>query len=213
MLESLAALRSNARGFTVAAALALSLAALPASAASAGSADSGDRLHFVILSPGDRGSSSFDAGTDDFNRAQALRGGSGGLIYFRQDGAAYVIRDPDMLRRADAIMEPQRELGMRQGKLGARQGALGKAQGDLGAEQGRLGALQANATPEEQAELSQAQGQLGRMEGEFGAKQGELGEKQGELGREQARLSQIAGENLRSLVAEALQRGLAQRVE
>jgi hypothetical protein len=36
---------------------------------------------------------------------------------------------------------------------------------------------------------------------------------QGKVGREQARLAKIAGANLRGLINEAIQRGLAQRVD
>jgi bla regulator protein BlaR1 len=193
--------------------LRISVAALSALAMSIPStATAGDRTSYVLFSPGSE-SISMSGSTDDMSRARALRRGSEALLYVREDGAAYVIRDPATLAQAQELFRPEEELGARQGELGQRQGELGRRQGELGAEQGRLGALQANATPREQAELGAQQGELGRRQGELGAQQGELGRQQGELGREQARLAQIAQEKLQVLVAEAIRRGLAQRVD
>lgn len=214
MLTPLAHLPSNARRLAIAGALALSLAAAPASAAAAqwtGSVQAEDQFRYIMFSAAD-GSSTMNATTDDYRRAQALRAPGQALLYFRQDGAAYVIRDPAFLRQADALFEPQRVLGRRQGELGRQQGELGRRQGALGREQGRLGALQANARPREAAELGRQQGELGRRQGELGAQQGELGRRQGELGRQQAIAGRAATARLRVLVAEAIQRGLAQRV-
>jgi hypothetical protein len=185
------------------------LSALAMSAAPAAAADS--RINYVLFSPGSE-SLSMSGSTDDIDRARALRRGNEALLYVREGGATYVIRDPATLAQARALFRPQEELGARQGELGRRQGELGEQQGKLGAEQGRLGALQANSPPREAAALAIQQGELGRRQGELGEQQGELGRQQGELGREQARLAAIAQEKLRALVADALRRGIAQRV-
>src|SRR5690349_16440894 len=103
----------------------------------AASADPADRLSYVLLD-GSGSSSMMNGSTDDWRRAEAYRAGQAGLLYVRQDGAAYVIRDADILRRARTIMQPQKELGARQGALGRQQGKLGHRQGALGAEQARL---------------------------------------------------------------------------
>jgi len=189
------------------------LAALSASAmfvAPAAAAD--ERINYVLFSPGTE-SVSMSGSTDDIRRARTLRRGQEALLYVREDGSAYVIRDPATLAQARDLFRPEEELGARQGELGRRQGELGRQQGELGAEQGRLGALQANATPREAAQLAIQQGELGRRQGELGARQGDLGRQQGELGREQARLAHIAQEKLQALVADAIRRGLAQRVD
>ena len=157
--------------------LRIAVAALSALAMSIPStATAGDRTSYVLFSPGSE-SISMSGSTDDISRARAFRRGSEALLYVRENGAAYVIRDPATLAQAQELFRPEEELGARQGELGQRQG------------------------------------ELGRRQGELGAQQGELGRQQGELGREQARLAQIAQEKLQVLVAEAIRRGLAQRVD
>lgn len=171
-----------------------------------------DRLSYVLLTGSD-GSAMMSASTDDIRRARALQAGSAALLYVRQDGAAYVIRDPAILRRADAIMAPQRALGRAQGVLGKQQGELGGRQGALGAEQGRLGTLMANSTPRQMGELGRQMGELGHRQAALGEQQAALGRRQAALGREQARLAELAKPQFRALVADAIRRGLAQRVD
>ena len=177
----------------------------------AGTVQSADHVNYVLFAA-DSDSTSMSGSMDDLHRAQAHRSAREALLYVRQGAEAYVIRDAATLREARALLKPQEEMGERQGELGRRQGELGKKQGALGAEQGRLGALQANARPSEAAELGRQQGELGRRQGELGKQQGELGRQQGELGKEQARLAKIAREQMRALIADAIRRGLAQRV-
>jgi len=119
--------------------LPLALALAPAQPASA--AD----LSYVLVTG--NGNSTMSGSSEDLRRAEAFRGGNAPMLYFRENGAAYLIRDRAILHRAEAIMKPQQELGARQGALGAQQGALGARQGALGAEQGRLGARMADSTP------------------------------------------------------------------
>lgn len=190
----------------------VALAALAALAALPSAAMGTQRVHYVLFSPGSE-STSMSGSMDDMRRARALRHGTEALLYVRYGGAGYVVRDAATLSEAHAIMRPQQELGERQGELGRRQGELGRRQGELGAEQGRLGAMQANARPREAAELARQQGELGRRQGELGAQQGELGRQQGLLGQEQARLAKIASAKLEALVAEAVRRCKATRVD
>ena len=201
------------RALAFAGALLLSLSTVAVTAAPAHAADnwSGNRLSYVLMT-GDGQHSMMSGSTDDYNRARAYRAGNAPLLYVRQDGAAYVIRDAATLRRAEAIMQPQQELGRRQGELGRQQGALGRQQGALGAEQGRLGRLMADARVREMHELGQQQGELGRRQGALGAQQAALGQRQAALGREQARLAALAEPQFRALLDEAIRRGLAQRV-
>jgi hypothetical protein len=171
------------------------LTALAMSVAPAFAAD--NRTNYVLFSPGSE-SVSMSGSSDDVRRARALRRGNEALLYVREGDVAYVIRDPATLAQARAIFR--------------RQGELGRQQGLLGAEQGRLGALQGNSPPRVAAELAIQQGELGRRQGELGRQQGELGRQQGELGREQERLARIAQDKLRALVADAIRRGISQRV-
>ena len=192
--------------------LALAMAPLPALAAGSTQIYSDNRLSYVLMT-GDDHHSMMSGSTGDYNRARALRAGNAPLLYVRQDGAAYVIRDAGTLRRAEAIMAPQQELGRRQGELGRQQGALGAQQGRLGAEQGRLGAQMAMSTPARMRELGAQQGELGQRQGALGAQQAALGQRQAALGREQKRLHDLAQPQFRALLQDAIQRGLAQRVD
>lgn len=147
------------------------------------------------------------------SRAEALYGGKGPLLYVRENGASYVIRDPETLNRANAILAPQQEVGRRQGELGKQQGELGKQQGEIGKEQSRLGRLMGSSTAADRRVLGDQQAELGRRQGELGKLQGELGKRQGELGKEQGRLARLAQPQLRALVADAIRRGVAQRID
>lgn len=211
MIDPLRLVRHGRR--VVLAALAAFCALLaPIDPPAASAAQPEDGAAYVLLSPGSR-SSTMSGSMDDLRRARALRAGLEGLLYVRRGGSAFVIRDSATLRRAEAIFEPQQALGARQAELGARQAALGHRQARLGAEQGRLGRQQADASPRRAVELGRRQAALGRQQDALGRQQGELGRQQGALGREQHRLSRVADESMRALLAEAIERGLAQRVD
>jgi bla regulator protein blaR1 len=180
----------------------------PAAAAS----KDAERTSYVLFHTGGD-SSTMSGSTDDIGRAKALRTGREALLYFRHGGTAYVIRDVETLRRAEALTQPQRELGAQQAGLGRRQAALGRSQADLGLKQASLGARQANASPRRASDLSRDQAELGRQQHALGEQQNALGARQSALGREQARLSRIADEGFRALFAEAIRDGTAQRVD
>jgi bla regulator protein BlaR1 len=176
----------------------------------AGTIEADGRTSYVLLTAGSR-SSMMSGTTDDLRRARALRVGREGLLYVRQGGDAYVIRDAATLRRAEAIFEPQQALGARQAELGSRQAALGSRQAALGAEQARLGARQAGASPRQAEALGRQQDALGRQQDALGRQQDALGRQQDALGREQGRLGREAQGRLGALMEEAIRRGVAQR--
>jgi hypothetical protein len=192
----------------------LLIAVVPVQSASAETANTthSDRLTYVLLTGGD-GSAMMSGSSEDIRRARSLQAGNAPLLYVRQNGAAYVIRDPAILRRAETIMQPQRELGKRQGELGRQQGALGRQQGELGRQQGELGRQMADARVRELGELGRQMGELGRRQAALGEQQAVLGRQQAALGREQARLAELAQPKFRALVDEAIRRGLAQRLD
>jgi beta-lactamase regulating signal transducer with metallopeptidase domain len=119
--------------------------------------DGAPHLTFVFFLDDDQSTSS--GSTADVERARRFRSGGGQLLWFRQDGREYIVRDPAVLREVQDIWRPVSELGAEQGKIGAQQGALGARQGDIGAKQGALGA---------------EQGRLGARQGALGARQGML---------------------------------------
>lgn len=178
----------------------------------ASTAQCADRASYVLLAPGSR-SSTMSGSMDDLRRARSLRAGSEGLLYVRHCDAAYAIRDAATLRQAQSIFKPQEALGAQQAELGSRQAALGHRQARLGGEQARLGLQQAGAPPRRAAELSRQQEALGRQQDALGRQQDVLGRQQGALGREQERLASEADAKFRALLDEAIQRGVARRVE
>ena len=212
MTEPLASLSRTCR-CALATFASLSLVAILAypPAVAVAAAESPDGTSYVLLHPGSR-SSSMSGSAEDLSRARALRAGSEGLLYVRQGGAAYVIRDAATLRRAEAIFKPQQALGARQAELGSRQAALGARQARLGAEQARLAARQAGGSPSRQQALGRQQEALGRQQNALGVQQDALGRQQSALGREQARLAREAKVKFGALIADALRRGLAQRI-
>lgn len=180
-------------------------------AVAASDTPSSQRTSYVLLSPGNS-NSTMSGSTDDLRRAQALRAGREGLLYVRQNGIAYVVRDAATLSRAEAIFAPQRVMGARQAELGSRQSAFGSRQAALGAEQARLGARQASASPRQQQVLGRQQAELGRRQDALGRQQDALGRQQSALGREQSRLGREADAKFRDLLADALRSGVARRV-
>ncbi|KAB8168050.1 hypothetical protein FKV24_016445 [Lysobacter maris] len=151
-------------------------------------------------------------------------------LWLRQGDARYLISDPALLRRFDALYEPVEQLGRQQRELGDRQGRLGEQQGRLGQEQGELGMRQAelsletarraregagrraDAKREERAEISARQQELGARQRELGQRQAELGRQQSELGARQAEASRRAEEGVRRLLENALASGAAKRL-
>jgi hypothetical protein len=147
--------------------------AMPVPASAAPDVQSAERkpreaphLTFVFFLDDDQ--TTMSGSTNDIARARRFRSGGGQLLWFRQDGREYVIRDADVLREVQAIWEPVNQLGEEQGKLGTKQGELGTRQGEIGTKQGELGT---------------EQGRLGTRQGVLGTRQGTL------AGREAAGLS------------------------
>ena len=167
---------------------------------------------YVLFDPGS-GSTTMSGSTEDLRRARALRSGTQALLYVRHGRTAYVIRDAATLAQARAIFAPQQELGSRQAHLGSRQAALGSHQARIGALQARLGSRQAVASSRESEELGRQQDALGRQQDALGAQQEMLGRHQEALGREQERAARIAQRKLAALLADAIRRGVAQRVQ
>lgn len=147
-----------------------------------------------------------DGSSIDSDKVRALRKNGEPLLWFRRDGAEYVVRDRELVEQAREILRPQMELGEQQAELGGRQGELGAQQGELGARQGELGSKQ-GALGAEQARLAAAQAELAGTDGreaelrerrdelerrmrELAARQRELAERQRELGAKQRALAE-----------------------
>lgn len=124
--------------------LAGALISSPSLAAEAGR--SSGAWAYVLFAPGSQ-SISMSGSMDDVRRAKSFRSDSEGVLYVRQGASAYLIRDADTLRKAQALFEPQKALGAQQGELGSRQSALGCQQSRLSAQQAQIGRRQAGSSP------------------------------------------------------------------
>nr|WP_295842144.1 M56 family metallopeptidase [uncultured Xanthomonas sp.] len=173
-----------------------------------------------------KGNHSTMSGSSD-ELASMKRETQGDGLWFRRGGKRYVVHDPALLARFDALFEPIGKLGAQQGELGKRQGALGREQGELGREQGKLAqeaaaralaridmdAVAAKAQANAQAALAQRQDALSAKMRTLGAQQAALGRQQGELGARQGELSAQLDREVDRLFDAAIAAGSAQRLE
>jgi hypothetical protein len=119
------------------------------------------RLNFVMF--GNDRDTTMSGSTEDIRRARALRRGSERMLWFRQSGREYVVRDPALLAQVLDLWKPVGQLGDQQGVLGTRQGELGTRQGEIGTLQGVLGT--------EQGRVGTRQGRLGERQGVLAARE------------------------------------------
>ncbi|MCW0413679.1 M56 family metallopeptidase [Xanthomonas sacchari] len=173
-----------------------------------------------------KGNHSTMSGSSD-ELASMKRETQGDGLWFRRGGKRYVVHDPALLARFDALFEPIGKLGVQQGELGKRQGALGREQGELGREQGKLAqeaaaralaridmdAVAAKAQANAQAALAQRQDALSAKMRALGEQQAALGRQQGELGARQGELSAQLDREVDRLFDAAIAAGNAQRLE
>jgi len=168
--------------------------------------------------------------SDDIVTARKQQQGNAPVLWVRQDGQQYVVRDPDTLKRIKAAHAPMEALGAQQGKLGEAQGALGERQGDLGVKQGELGVKMSAIATEQaaaamrggegrQVELDRKMEALAREQEALAKRQEALARQQEPLARQQEALArQQAAAVVRMqrdvdrLVGEAIRSGKAQRL-
>lgn len=116
--------------------------------------------------------------TRDIELARRHRRTGERLLWFRQAGREYVVRDASVIDQVVNLWAPVNVIGDEQGKVGARQGEIGARQGEIGQRQGRVGSEQ----------------------GVIGAKQGAIGDRQGRLAARE--VSARTDEERRSIDAE-----------
>jgi hypothetical protein len=98
-------------------------------------------LNYVYFR-GDDDRTSMSGNIKDIDRARRHRQAGEQVLWFREGGHEYVIRDPATLKHIDVTWKPVDELGEKMGKLGGRIGDIGRQQGEIGAQQGLLGTRQ-----------------------------------------------------------------------
>jgi beta-lactamase regulating signal transducer with metallopeptidase domain len=240
----------------------------------------GDDEEAYALVRRDRGGITMSGSSRDIERVKALRNNVGGdFLWFRHDGRAYTVTDPNLVARAgrawqqseavgkqmkalghemEAHGERMNALGREMGKLGPRSiptpamleaqqriGKLAGRQGTLVAQQAQFAAriaarghvdeprmeremeaMEARLDAEMEALEAQIDREVEKIEAEaermahdneaFGRRMEEaakpmeaLGERMGDLGERQERLATQADREVRTLIEEALDRGLA----
>jgi beta-lactamase regulating signal transducer with metallopeptidase domain len=146
---------------------------------------------------------------------------NGDYIYFQHNGKPYLIQDPQIIAKAQALLAPMKALREQQRLLGDQQALLGAQQRVLGSKQRsvkivetpefkqqmaelqktikeldlpRLTAqIDQHALAELQSHLGEIQSRVGELESQFGAQQGQIGEEQGKLGEQQGKLGEQQG--------------------
>jgi bla regulator protein blaR1 len=104
---------------------------------------------------------------------------------------------PDMTAELDKLKAELKKLSS-----GATVEQVGEIQSEIGELQSKIGEIQSHAGDQ--------QGRLGEQMGALGEKQGKLGELQGELGRQQGELAEEASRQMKTLLDEAITKGIAQ---
>lgn len=149
-------------------------------------------------------------------------------LWVRRDGVAWMIDDPHILARANALFTPAESLGDQQSTLGEQQAELGLRQAELGVQQAQLGQQQMEASlklqrmvREQAAEseidrvaarieaLGTQQEALGEQQEALGLAQEALGSQQEALSEQQDALSEQAQDALSQLIDEAMAQGKA----
>jgi len=88
-----------------------------------------------------------------FDSGDVLPRQSGDYIYFQHDGKPYLIQDPQIIAKAQQLLEPMKELGEKQKELGAQQRVLGAQQRVLGAQQRSIKIVESPEFRREMVEL------------------------------------------------------------
>lgn len=187
----------------------------------------------------DENSTTMSGDTRDIERVRRLRHGKEPILWFRDGGQEYVIRDPATLKQVDATWKPVREIGAQQGELGSKQGELGKAQGELGVRAGLIGTREGtlalresaldmrasgdNLSPADKDQIARQRQELRQQQRalrkemhavekpmrELGERMAVLGREMEELGRQMTAASQKAEAELRALFKRAIASGIA----
>jgi bla regulator protein blaR1 len=104
-------------------------------------------LNYVLFR--DDKTTSMSGKLSDIERARRYKQPSERILWFRDGGHEYVVRDPATLKEIETLWRPVNELGEAQGKLGSQVGELGRKMGELGSQQGLLGTRQGTLSTRE----------------------------------------------------------------
>jgi hypothetical protein len=153
-----------------------------------------------------------------FDSGDHLPSKSGDYIYFQHNGKPYLIQDPQIIAKAQALLAPMKALGEQHRALHDQQALLHDQQRMLHSQQRAIKLVETpefkqqmaelqkkireldlprltaqidqHALAEVQAHLGEIQARVGELQSQFGAQQGEFGEQMGKLGEQQGKLGE-----------------------
>jgi BlaR1 peptidase M56 len=153
-----------------------------------------------------------------FDSGDHLPSKSGDYIYFQHNGKPYLIQDPQIIAKAQALLEPMKTLGEKRGLLRDQQALLRDRQRMLHSQQRAIKLVETpefkqqmaelqktikeldlprltaqidqKALAEVQAHIGEIQARVGELQSQFGAQKGQFGEQMGKLGEQQGKLGQ-----------------------
>jgi beta-lactamase regulating signal transducer with metallopeptidase domain len=151
-----------------------------------------------------------------FDSGDGLPSRDGDYIYFQHDGKRYLVQDPQVIAKAQSLLEPMKLLGEKQRSLGNEQSMLGMQQRMLGSQERTIKLAESpefkhqmaelqktikeldlprltehidqKALAEVQAHMGEIQARVAELQMQFGLQQGQFGEQMGKLGEEQGKL-------------------------
>lgn len=125
-------------------------------------------------------------------------------LWFRRGKTAFLVKDPNLLGRAQEVLIEAQLLGNRQAEVGEHQSKIGESQSRL-AELGHE--IQGS-----EASLKQTKAQLRKAQAQLASQQATLGDQEAQLADRQASDWQKAFSKLEGIASDALRRGLAEPV-
>ena len=153
-----------------------------------------------------------------FDSGDHLPSKSGDYIYFRHNGKPYLIQDPQIIAKAQALLAPMKLLDEKQRSLGSQESMLGVQQRMLGSQERTIKLAESpefkhqmaelqktikeldlprlttqidqHALAEVQAHLGEIQARVAELQMQFGMQQGQFGEQMSKLGEQQGKLGE-----------------------
>jgi beta-lactamase regulating signal transducer with metallopeptidase domain len=153
-----------------------------------------------------------------FDSGDHLPSKSGDYIYFQHNGKPYLIQDPQIIAKAQALLEPMKALGEKRRMLRDQQALLHDQQRNLHSQERAIKLVETpefkqqmtelqktikeldlprltaqidqKALAEVQAHIGEIQARVGELQSQFGAQRGQFGEQMGKLGEQQGELGQ-----------------------
>ncbi len=170
---------------------------------------------------------------EDYEAARALRSHyRGEFLWIRLDDRRYLTQDAGVLKRVHQVLDPVEEIGRQQATVGQKQAEIGVQQAKVGAQQAKIGSQQAALASREvaansdghisegeqrefnwrHAELDQQMARLSVLMAQLSMRMQPWNLRQQELGPRQQEASERLKGEMKELVREAVDQGLAKPI-